>query len=136
MKVATYQLDELLDQVNSAENVKNKLLEILTIPYVRDYIELNVNDVFINFDIENIKFNDYHRSMAGTLLLNRNTVATLKVILVESETISIEKKLRLLRNLCEMLYVGEAKILISVLSKNLTSLYPNITHELICKALS
>lgn len=137
MNVANYQLDELLEKVNSSENVELALKDLITNkPYAKMYMDYATNDKFITVDIDEIqyKFSEYHRSMSGAFLCSRSTAKIYEEILIPEHILNKTKRYQL-KSLLEMLYAGEAKILEAVIKKNLTDLYPNITHEMMCKVL-
>ena len=132
MKVANYQLDEILDQVSAAPDVGVALKAACDeSPYVKYFIEQACNDVWVNFDVNEITYslNDYHRSMAGTRLLSKTVMYVYKEILL-NEGLPLKTKRYQTKNLLEMLYKGEALILLAVLKKNLPELYPSITHKI------
>jgi hypothetical protein len=137
LKVADHQLDEILDVVSKSDDVKTALQSVCTQNmYIKFFIDQACNDIWVDFDIDeiNYKFNDYHRSMAGNRLLSKSAYSIYKDVLLNP--ISIQKNKRYqAKNLLEMLYVGEAKILLSVFKKNLPELYPNITHEIMVASL-
>ena len=137
MKLANYQLDELLEQTNSAVDVEVALKNLISNDtYIRAYLDHAVNDKFVDVDVDELeyKFSDYHRSMAGMLLCSKSSLAIYNEVLLNSK-VAMKTRRYQLKNLLEMLYVGEAKILKAIVEKNLPSLYPNITHELISKVL-
>lgn len=130
--------DELLEQVSNTENVLESLTFLIKAkPYVREYLESAVNDTWVDFDIDSITWTQYgyHRSMAGAILLNRGSANTFTQILF-GEKVSTRAKLMQCKSLLEMLHVGEAKILTAVLKKDLVSLYPAISFEIINAALN
>jgi hypothetical protein len=67
--------------------------------------------------------------MAGSRLLSKTTFYIYKEILL-NEGLPLKTKRYQTKNLLEMLYKGEALILLAILQKNLPELYPNITHEI------
>lgn len=132
MKVANYQLDEILDQVSAAPDVGVALKAACDdSPYVKYFIEQACNDVWVNFDVDEISYimNNYHRSLAGARLLSKTTFYIFKEILL-NEGLPLKTKRYQTKNLLEMLYEGESWILLAILKKNLPELYPNITHEI------
>lgn len=132
MKVANYQLDEILEQVSAAPDVGVALkVACDENTYVRYFIEQACNDVWVSFDVNEIeyKFNDYHRSMAGSLLLSKTTFRIFSEILL-NENMILKTKRYQTKNLLEMLYNREALIFLAILKKNLSELYPKITHEI------
>lgn len=137
MKLANYQLDELLEQTNDAEDAEAALLKLITNDqYIRAYMDHSVNDKFVEVDLDDLdyKLSGYHRSMAGMLLCSKTTMAIYNEVLLNPK-VAMKTKRYQLKNLLEMLHIGEAKILKAIVGKNIASLYPNITHELICKVL-
>lgn len=136
--VANFQLDELLSRINSLpkEEIVTALRELYkTKLHSKTYINQNVNFSHPDFDTDIVyKESEYHRSMAGTYLCSASVVnILLRVILADS--VKAQTKVYQLKNLLEMLCAGEAKILHAILVKNLSSLYPNITHEMMCESL-
>ena len=132
MKVANYQLDEILAQVSAAPDVGHALKAACDEnSYVKYFIEQACNDVWVNFDVDevNFEFNDYHRSMAGTRLLSKTVMYVYKEILL-NKGLPLKTKRYQTKNLLEMLYKGESLILLAIFKKNLPELYPNITHKI------
>jgi len=129
-------LHEILDKVNLSDNVVLSLIEAIKQPYVREYLELNVSPDWTTLDINTVEFKnyDYHISMAGSLLLNRQTVNIMENILMKKDIPNRTKAVQF-KALSEMLYSGESKILSAILTKNLDSIYPNITFNAINEAL-
>lgn len=140
MKIANYQLDELLEQVNSCgteDDVECALKDLINNhPYVRMYMEYAVNDEYINVDIDEVqyKLSTYPRSLVGAYLCSNTSTKIYKEVLMNP---AVAKKTQIyqLKNLLEMLYCGEATVLEAIIKKNLPSLYSNITHEMICMVL-
>lgn len=132
----TKMLDELLDYVNNAEDVLLAMKGILTLPYVRQYMELSVSKDFSTLDIENITYKvyDYDRAIAGAMLLCRQTWNIVNSVIM-AENVNLKTKEFQYKSLKEMLYSKESDVLTGVLTKNITELYPNITFELINEAL-
>lgn len=127
-------LDELLENITTAAELKELYASV---PYVKFYIESSVNDTWTPIDISklDIKRNEYHRSMAGAFLLNRFTVQIVRDVIIEEKGSILTKNKQFLA-LSSMLWVGESKILEAVLNKDISILYPAITHDLICKSLT
>lgn len=126
-------LDERLSPITTATELRELCA---TSEYVKFYIDAAVNETWTPIDIDklDIKLNDYHRSMAGAFLINRHTVQIVRdVILAKSGSMVVKNKQFLA--LSNMLFAEEAKILEAVLKKDLTSLYPKLTHKMICEAL-
>lgn len=130
-------LDEIFSYVNEALSPDIALVEVLKQPYVREYLQLCVDNTWTVFDVDSVsdvqEYN-YHRSMAGAFLLNRHTWNTIDQVIIAKGT-GIKAKAKQFKALSEMLYSGEAKILRAILTKNIQSLYPNMTHELISGSL-
>jgi hypothetical protein len=130
-------LDEILASVNTSENVIKALQSAFNVPYVRLYMESAVNGVWTTLDTSTVpvKQYDYHRSMAGASLLNRQTVNIFEQILM-TPSVSLHAKKTQYKALSEMLYKGESDILNAVLYKSMVNLYPNLTIENISAALN
>jgi hypothetical protein len=132
LKVANYQFDEILEQISSSQNIGVKLKDACDEnKYIKFFIEQACNDTWVDFDINEITYtlNDYHRSMAGARLLSKSVFYIFKEILLNTN-LPLKTKQYQTKNLLEMLYEGEALILLAIIKKNLTELYPNITHEI------
>lgn len=132
MKVANYQLDEILKKVSESPDVGVALKAACDeSPYVKYFIEQACNDVWVDFDVHEVTYNlnDYHRSMAGSRLLSKTTFYIFKEILL-NPGLPLKTKRYQTKNLLEMLYKGEALILLAILNKNLPELYPSITHKI------
>lgn len=132
MKVANYQFDEILEQVSAAPDVGAALKTACDgNPYTKFLIEQACNDIWVNFNVDEISYilNDYHRSMAGSRLLSKTSYYIFKEILLK-EALPLKTKRYQTKNLLEMLYSGEALILLAIIKKNLSELYPKITHEI------
>jgi hypothetical protein len=139
-KIQTHQLmlDELLESANTAESPVFYLKGLYkSSPYIKHYMTLSVSETWSTIDINEIKITDYsyHRSMAGALLLNKqnwNIVANVIMSTIAKES----SKVTQFKALSEMLYSGERDILKAVLTKDLSSLYPNLSHKVICESLA
>lgn len=125
-------LDELLKTVTTKDELA---VLIKTVPYLKGYMEAAVDDVYLTIDLPAVKHNDYHRSMAGALLLNRATSSVFEGVL-RGAKVTANVKRKQYTALSEMLYVNEAVIMTAILTKDLASVYPALTHELICEALN
>lgn len=125
-------LDELLDGVTTKDDLVNL---IKTVPYMKFYMESAVDDIHVTIDLPEAKHNDYHRSMAGALLLNRATQSVVEGA-IRNPRVTANVKRKQYMALSEMLFVTEAVILTAILTKNLESVYPTLTHEFICEALN
>ena len=136
MKVANKQFDEILAEVNSAADVEAVLKGVIDQPYIKFYLEQLISEDWVDFDVNEIEFtqHDYHRSMAGALLLNKQIANVYRVIFMSKE-VSLRTKQYQCKALMEMLCKGESDILRAVLTKDLQSIYPNITYEILNKVL-
>lgn len=129
-------IDEILDIINISDDIVLGLRNAFKVSYFKEYIELAVSDQWTTLDIDNISVNayDYPQSHAGAFLLNRQTWNLVSsVIMVPLVNNGIKTKQ--FKALSEMLYFKEAAVLRAVLKKNLPSLYPNITFELMNASL-
>lgn len=122
-------LDEILSKINDSTNVQDSLKESMDISYFRNYMELAVSEVWPSIEIKDIvtKQYSYHRSMCGAFLLNRHTWNVISVIVNPQGKDST--KITQYKALSEMLYEGESKVLTAILTKDITSLYPNISFQ-------
>ena len=129
--------DELLIKINASADVVNELREAYKVSYFKHYMLLSVNDTFPTFDIDAIDFKqyDYHRSMAGSFLLNRHTWNLVSGVIM-NEYVAQATKIKQAKALSEMLYVGESIALNAILKKDIQSIYPNITFENINTSLN
>jgi hypothetical protein len=135
MSITTHikMLDERLQNITTAAELRELCKES---EYIKFYIESSVSETWTPIDIDklDVKFNEYHRSMAGAFLINRHTVQIVRdVIMAETGSMIVKNKQFLA--LSNMLFIEEAKILGAVLKKDLQSLFPKLTHALICEAL-
>jgi hypothetical protein len=132
----TKMLDEILDSIDKSESPISDMRIAMGVPYFRNYMELAVNDNWTTVDMGEVDITkyEYHRSMAGTRLLNRNTWSVVDGIIMKPEVAKRTKRVQF-KSLCEMLFSGEAEIFKAILRKDLTSLYPNITFDVINKGL-
>lgn len=129
-------LDEILDIVNSSVDVPAALRGAMLVPYFKDYMLLTVSDKWTTLDIGTVEFKNYgyHRSMAGALLLNRQSWKIVESILM-IPSVKQTTKANQFKALSEMLYEDESKILSAILVKDLTTLYPNITHDMLVEVI-
>ena len=129
-------LNDILSKVNSSPDVLAALKAQYSTSYVKYYMELAVSDSFTTIDILEIVIKDYnyHISMAGALLLNRQTVNIVSNVIMAPNAKDVTKLVQF-RALSEMLYAEEAKILKNILIKDLPSMYENITHQIIVQSL-
>ena len=135
MKVADHQLDEILDAVSKADNVDEALRAAgRANPLVKFYVHLACNDQWIDFDLEDLeyKFSDFHRSLCGAYLLSRSAKDIITQIIFD-EKIAKKTKYFHTKNLLELLSAPEAKVFEAILKKNLTELYPTITHQIMAE---
>ena len=130
-------LNDILSKVNSSPDVLAALKAQYSTAYVKYYMGLAVSDLFTTIDVLDVIIKDYnyHISMAGALLLNRQTVNIISNVIMAPDAKDATKLVQF-RALSEMLYAEEAKILKNILIKNLPSLYENITHEIIVQSLA
>jgi hypothetical protein len=130
-------LDEILNDANNSVDVLAKLKEAYKISYVKDYMELCVSDKWTSIEVDSIdvKSFDYHRSMCGAFLLNKRTWDVLSIVIMGGTVFSNIKE-KQYKALSEMLYSRESVILKYILKKDLSELYPNLTHELISTSLN
>jgi hypothetical protein len=136
-KVANFLFSEILATVNSSENVIDSLKRLLeTKSYVGAFLTELTNETWVDFDIDEIKYTEYgyHQSLAGAYLLSKSSWNVYKQILL-NPAVKKHTKIFQCKSLLEMLDEGEAKIFKGILKKDLTSLYPNITYEIINIAL-
>lgn len=136
MKVANKQFDEILSEVNSSDDVQAALKVIINQPWIKFYLSQLTSEDWPDFDVNEVKFtqHNYHRSMAGALLLNKQTANIYKVIFMSNE-VPLKTKQHQCKALLEMLCKGESDILRVLLTKNLQLIYPNITYNIINSVL-
>lgn len=136
MKVAIYQFDEILQKINDSPDVESELRTVIDQPYIRGYLNTQLSEVWPEFDVDKLvwKRYKYHRSLAGASLLTRSTFNMFMSVLMNPQSKRHTQEFRC-KSLLEMLYEAEADILVALLKKNLQSLYPNITHEVLNKVL-
>lgn len=132
MKVADHQLDEIFEMINSSADVEVSLRQTCkTNPIVKFYVHLACNDRWIDFNLEDLeyKFSEFHRSLCGAYLMSKSTMNMITEILLNPK---IPKKTKYFqtKNLMELLSLPEAKVFEVILKKNLSSLYPHITHKM------
>jgi hypothetical protein len=126
--------DELLIEVKTVEQLVGI---IKNVHYARGYIEQVVNDTFINFNTDDVVLGQYNddRWQAGAYLLSRPTTNIVQQVFLTPKTTK-NLKHKQFKSLMEMLHIGEAKLLDAVLNKNLSDLYPTLSHAFICEALN
>jgi len=129
-------LDETLAIINTSCDVLAALVAALKEPYVREYIELAVSPKWTSLDVDTVKFKEYqyHRSMAGAFLINRQTWNIIATVIMNPLVKDSSKEIQY-KALSEMLFADESKILTAILKKNLSSLYPNLKFEILTAAL-
>ena len=132
MKVADHQLDEIFEMINSSADVEVSLRQTCkTNPIVKFYVHLACDDRWIDFDLQDLeyKFSEFHRSLCGAYLMSKSTMNMITEILLNPK---IPKKTKYFqtKNLMELLSLPEAKVFEVILKKNLSSLYPHITHKM------
>lgn len=127
-------LDALLQSVVNQSDLVNLIKHV---PYVKNYIEQATNDVFPDFEHSEVKFlrNEYHVSMAGALLLSRSSVNFMMQVLLNPK-VAVSTKKKQFKAIAEMLSKEESTVLVAVLSKDMASVYPILTHEFMCDALN
>jgi len=132
LKVADHQLDEIFEMINSSADVEVSLRQTCkTNPIVKFYVHLACDDRWIDFDLQDLeyKFSEFHRSLCGAYLMSKSTMNMITEILLNPK---IPKKTKYFqtKNLMELLSLPEAKVFEVILKKNLSSLYPHITHKM------
>jgi len=132
LKVADHQLDEIFEMINSSADVEVSLRQTCkTNPIVKFYVHLACNDRWIDFNLEDLeyKFSEFNRSLCGAYLMSKSTMNMITEILLNPK---IPKKTKYFqtKNLMELLSLPEAKVFEVILKKNLSSLYPHITHKM------
>lgn len=137
MRVADFQLDEILTNVSNASNVEEALKQVCAeSPLVRFYIHHACDEEWIDFDLDDLKykFSDFHRSLCGAYLLSKGTMNIITEIIFNPKIVKKTKYFHT-KNLLELLSEPEAKVFEAVLKKNLPSLYPRITHKMMVEVL-
>lgn len=136
MKIANKQLDEILAEVNSAQDVEAALRLVIDKPYIKFYLSQLLSEDWVDFDVDEIEYTkyDYHRSMSGALLLNKQT-CNIYLSIFMNKTVLLKTKRYQCKALLEMLNTGESEILKALLKKDLQTLYPNITYEILNKVV-
>lgn len=131
-------LDEILASINIANDVKIALANhVKNTSFFKFYMQNAVGDNWVSVDPEKIEYKQYsyHRSMAGAMLMNRQTVNILSSVVFVPEVPNRTKAFQM-KSLFEMLYVGECDALMAILRKDIASIYPNITFDLINEVLN
>lgn len=136
MKIANKQLDEILAEVNLAQDVEAALRLVIDKPYIKFYLSQLLSEDWVDFDVDEIEYTkyDYHRSMSGALLLNKQT-CNIYLSIFMNKTVLLKTKRYQCKALLEMLNTGESEILKALLKKDLQTLYPNITYEILNKVV-
>jgi hypothetical protein len=136
MNIANKQLDEMLEEVNNSADPESSLRLIIDKPYIKFYLSQLLSEDWVSFDVDDIKHEqyNYHRSMSGAILCNKQTANVYLSIFMKKEVVQ-KTKLFQCKSLLEMLNKGESDILKAILKKDLQSLYPNITYEIINKVV-
>lgn len=136
MKVANKQLDEILSEINDSADPESALKTVIDKPYIKFYLSQLLTEDWVDFDVDEIEFTqyDYHRSMSGALLLNKQT-CNIYVSIFMNKNVLLKTKKYQCKSLLEMLNKGESDILKALLKKDLQTLYPNITYEILNKVV-
>ncbi len=138
--ISTHQkmLDEILFSANNCSEPAQYLKDMIKENhYLKGYLELAVSNKWSTIDVDKIetKQYSYHRSMAGALLLNKHTWNIIAGIIMNVEAKDATKIIQY-KALSEMLHETESKILTAILTKNLVSIYPSLTHEVLVESLN
>ena len=127
-------LDEILSEINSAPNVKDAIItECGVTPYLRDYlIEAFDHLKWIDVDVADLKYDKSvgHWSLAPSRLLSRYSVTCINELFHHPD-MSKKQKQRKMQFFMEYLCAEEAEVMKLIISKNITSAYPNITIEIV-----
>ena len=137
LNVANHSFHELLSKVNSSTNVLESLTELIkTKPYVREFLTELTTEEWATFDVDDIKYNEYkyHVSMCGAYMLSKSSWNICKQILLNPK-VNVHSKIFQCKSILEMLDKDEAIIFVAILKKDLVSIYPNITYNIINVAL-
>lgn len=131
-------LDEILFGANICSDPVQYLKDMIKDNhYLKGYLELAASDKWSSIDVDEIKTKQYsyHRSMAGALLLNKQTWNIITGIIMNVNAKDATKIIQY-KALSEMLYEAEANILTAILTKNLVSIYTSLTHEVLVESLN
>lgn len=133
----TQMVDEILNTISLSQDPIQALRNAFDrIPFLRSYLSSSVDSEFVTFDPADVHYSnhDFHRSLAGAHLINKGTFKTFTQVLFGQDVPENVKKTSF-KNLMELLYVPEANILYAILTKDISSIYPELTHEVISTAL-
>ncbi len=134
ISVATFQLDELLKQVNDSVAPSATLTEILKgNPFIRTYLTCLIDPNWVEFDVNDIKWTNFEYG-SSALLLNRHTAHIFQNI-IYNEKVALKTKKFQCKTLLETLCKGEADVLVALLKKDIQPLYPNITFDILTASL-
>lgn len=134
ISVATYQLDELLKQVNISKEPELTLKEILKgNPFIKTYLLCLIDPNWVEFDVNDIKWTNFQYG-SSALLLNRHTAHIFQNILY-NDKVELKTKKFQCKTLLETLSKGEADVLVALLKKDIQPLFPNITFEILTNSL-
>ena len=132
-------MDEILSSIDKQpETVVSALKQAYVLyPFLRNYIELSVSENWSSLDIHKIVPTnyEYHRSLAGALLLNRRTWSIVDGVIMNESASSVIKT-KQYKAIMEMLYSLEAEVFKHILLKTLPDLYPNLTHSTLVESLN
>jgi hypothetical protein len=136
MSITTHvkMLDELLENITTAAELREMYSKY---NYSKFYMKAAVDENWTPIEMDDLKIvrNEYHRSLAGTILLNRHTVSMLESVILKVGG-SMASKVKQLTSILSMLYVNESILLEAILRKDIQSVYPKLTHEIICDSLA
>jgi len=130
-------VDEILNTVSlSPDPIKALHVAFDQVHFLRSYMTSAVDAEFVSFDPSEVQYSnhDFHRSLAGAHLINKGTFKTFSQVLFGQDVPDNVKKTSF-KNLMELLYEPEANILYSILTKDISSIFPELTHEVISAAL-
>ena len=94
MKIANYQLDEILEKANESADPKAILKEAVdSNTYVKFWLNAAVDDTFVSFELEDVKaeYSKYHRSMAGMYLLSSTSRRIYEFVLTDPVVVTKNK---------------------------------------------
>jgi len=134
-------LDEYLNEIDKIESSDDRVAElkyvIANASHAKFYLEMMTDDVWPDIERDSVAFkkNELHYSMAGRILLNKQTVATIKQAIMNPK-VTKRSRVYQLQNMLEMLSDGESSVLLAVLYKDIASICKNITHAEISTALT
>lgn len=136
----TKSLTDILEAANLADTqdaVVSKIKQYIDQPYVRFYLDLAINDKWTTLDVDTVVPTQYgyHQSMAGASLLNKQTVNIITNVIMGS-ALQNKTKAHQYKALMEMLTAKDADLFKAILVKNIQSIYPKVTVEVIQSVLS